>query len=358
MQHRLKAESDRPQAGQQHAHLQQPGHEHEKREPVGESRLQTDNQRWIGAVPQMEHARADENHRDMANVQQDRRGRGRRKPPMHLEDPPQKCRPADQQHIRQHDRRQAQRQQPIGPHASIKDHPCKEDCFADERQRQQHRAEQVDARGGKVIGVGWARPTFLRARRVRFNRLCIKRNKRRRERPFPKEFPKQIRNRERNGERRRDQPRPEVVARHDLARQPRDPAHEREQANQLRMGNEGFPGPGLRWRGHPFPNQEDRHSCLSFPFPIQEGRHSCLSFPFPIQEGRHSCLPQDDERRCTRLPNRPAISHDPLKNASTRRANTPALADALTDKNVRPPGRLTDRNVCPPRQTDQCSCPP
>ncbi len=154
--------------------MQHAGHQNKKGQPVGKPGLQTDDVSWIGAVAQVKDARADEDYNDVANIQEDRRGGRCAKPPVDLEDRPEKGCPANQQHIREHDRGQAKREQPIGPHRRIEQHPRKEDRFADDRQREQDHAEQIDARSREIVGTGGAGPVVFNGAPRRISPLARK----------------------------------------------------------------------------------------------------------------------------------------------------------------------------------------
>ncbi len=72
---------------------------------------------------------------------------------MDLEDRAEERRAADEQDVRHHHHREPGRE-PVVPGHVDERHQREQDHFADDRKPEQDRAEQVHARGGKVVGRG------------------------------------------------------------------------------------------------------------------------------------------------------------------------------------------------------------
>ena len=66
-------------------------------------------------------------------------------------------RAADEQHVRQHDGGELDRQQAVGRACPHEQRHARQDQLADDREREQDRAEQVDAGDGEVVAprFGW-----------------------------------------------------------------------------------------------------------------------------------------------------------------------------------------------------------
>ena len=107
---------------------------------------------------------ADKHHDDVTYIQQNRGGGGRAESFVDLQNRAQERRTADQQHVRQHDRSQAKREEPIRPHVGLEIKPGENHDFANDRQSKQDQREEIYARLRELIGirnVGWALPTAM-----------------------------------------------------------------------------------------------------------------------------------------------------------------------------------------------------
>ncbi len=308
-----ETEAEPAQHRQQHRELQHAGHEHREPEPVGERGLRGDQRVAVRRVAaEVQEARPDEHDGDVADVEDDRGGRRRAEAPVDLEHAAEERGGADQDDVRQHDRRELQCQDLVGAGVGEGDQR-EEDEFADDGDGDQDRDEQVHARRRERVGGGVA---------VGLERPRVERDERRRQRPLAEQPAEQVRHDERDGERRRDQPGAEVMPRHHLAHEAEQPAGEREQPDQLRvadertrrplgdrlgLGADGGGGDGNGLLGHP---------CLG----------ACLSRRRQVKAfSRHVQRPA--RRAGTTVP--PTVRHGVKHHRDARREHRAASGDRL-----------------------------
>ena len=105
-------------------------------------------------------ARPEHDDGDVDDVQQHRGERRRAEAVVDLEDRAEERGAADQQHVGQHDGGELEGEQPSPAACRARARSGPERELADDRDRQQHHAEEIDAGGGEVVGAaqGWLRP--------------------------------------------------------------------------------------------------------------------------------------------------------------------------------------------------------
>ncbi len=101
----------------------------------------------------MEEVAATGDHRDVDGVQDNRCGRRHCKSLVDLQDAREKCRPANQDQVRQHDHGQLQRQDAVGQHFLPAEHEhAGQQNFAGKRQPHENQREQVHRGGREAVG--------------------------------------------------------------------------------------------------------------------------------------------------------------------------------------------------------------